>query len=117
MENSVRSDTVNKRDSLEAGWMPLIEFVAARLKELRAKHGITQEQVAVLLDTDLKWYQRVEWAAKDLRASTIDRLAAIYGLTAAEFLAKELPRTKVQPPAPTAPHKPRRSAKSKPLTP
>ena len=71
--------------------MLLIEFVAARLKELRARHGLTQEQVAALLDTDLKWYQRVEWRVKDLRASTIDRLAAIYGLTATEFLAQELP--------------------------
>ena len=91
--------------------MPLIEFVAARLKELRARHGMTQEQVAVLLDTDLKWYQRVEWSAKDLRASTIDRLAAIYGLSAVEFLAVEVPQTKVRPPAPTAPHKPRKAVK------
>lgn len=88
--------------------MALIEFVAARSKELRTHHGLTQEQVAVLLDTDLKWYQRIEWSAKDLRASTIDRLAAIYGLTAVEFLAVKLPQTEVQPPAPTAPHKPRR---------
>ncbi len=94
--------------------MPLIEFVAARLRELRARHGLTQEQMAALLDTDLKWYQRVEWTAKDLRASTIDRLAAVFGLTAVEFLAAELPKSKVRPPAPTAPHKPRRkSIKSK----
>lgn len=56
----------------------------------------------------------LEWSAKDLRASTIDWLAAIYGLTAVEFLAVKLPQTEVQPPAPTAPHKPRRrSAKPK----
>lgn len=91
--------------------MALIEFVATRLKELRARHGLTQEQMAVLLDTDLKWYQRVEWCAKDLRASTIDRLAAVYGLTAVELLAAKLPATKVRPPAPTAPHKPRKAMK------
>ncbi len=97
--------------------MPLIEFVAARLKSLRARHGMTQEQVAALLDTDLKWYQRVEWCAKDLRASTIDRLAAVYGLTATEFLAREIPQTTVKPPAPTAPHKPRRVVKRRSVTP
>ena len=93
--------------------MALIEFVAARAKELRLRHGLTQEQVAVLLDTDMKWYQRVEWRAKDLRASTIDRLAAIYGLSAVEFLAEPVPKTKVSAPTPTAPHKPRRTTKPK----
>ena len=89
--------------------MLLTEFVASRLRLLRARHELTQEQMAVLLDTDLKWYQRVEWCAKDLRASTIDRLAAVFGLSGPEFMAPELPKTKVRSPAPTAPHKPRRT--------
>lgn len=90
--------------------MLLIEFVAMRLRELRARHGLTQEQVAGLLDTDLKWYQRVEWAAKDLRASTIDRLAALYGVNATQLLAEKSPQTKVAS-TPAAPHKPRRATK------
>lgn len=94
--------------------MPLVEFIAARLRELRAHHGLTQEQVAALLDTDLKWYQRVEWCAKDVRASSIDRMAAVFGLTATEFLAAELPETKVPRTTASAPHKPRRASK-KPL--
>ena len=91
--------------------MPLIEFVAARLRELRARHGLTQEQTAALLDTDLKWYQRVEWCDKDLRASSIDRLAAVFGLTATAFLAAETPKTKVRQAIPPAPHKPRRNVR------
>ena len=92
----------------------MAEFIAARLRELRARHGLTQEQVAVLLDADVRWYQRLELSAKDLRVSTVDRLAAVFGLTAVQFLAAELPKSKVRPPAPTAPHKPRRkSIKSK----
>ena len=90
--------------------MPLVEFIAARLRALRARHGLTQEQVASLLDTDLKWYQRVEWCDKDVRASTIDRLAAVFGLTATEFLAAEPPETRVPRRAATAPHKPRRAS-------
>ena len=91
--------------------MPLVEFIAARLRELRARHGFTQEQVAALLNADLRWYQRIELSAKDVRVSTVDRLAAVYGLTAPEFLAEHPPKTKVQSSAPTAPHKPRRPAK------
>ncbi|MCE0523512.1 MAG: helix-turn-helix domain-containing protein [Methylacidiphilales bacterium] len=85
--------------------MPLLEFIAARLRELRRKHDLTQEQVALLLRTDLKWYQRVEWGSKDVRASTIERLAAVFGVSAVEFMGKELPKTKVSPRPPGAPHK------------
>ena len=94
--------------------MLLAKFIAARLRELRAHHELTQEQVAVMLGADLRWYQRLELAAKDIRVSTVDRLATVFGLSAVDFLAKQAPRTKVQPPAPTAPHKPRKSAKRQP---
>ena len=78
--------------------MLLAQFVALRLRELRTKHKLTQEQMAALLGADVKWYQRVEWSAKDLRASTIDRLATVFGLTAVEFLTKETPDTRVKTP-------------------
>ena len=90
--------------------MSLVEFVAARLRELRARHHITQEQMAHLLDTDLKWYQRVEWCDKDLRASSIDRLAAVFDLTATQFLAADLPDTTMRRTVSSAPHKPRKAA-------
>lgn len=93
----------------------MLEFIAVRLRELRKKHGLTQEQVAALLGTDLKWYQRVEWRAKDVRASTIERFAEIYGVTAVEFLASALPETQVQT-SPPAPHRPRKTAKRKPAS-
>ena len=90
--------------------MRLLEFIAARLRELRKRHSLTQEQVAALLDTDLKWYQRVEWCEKDVRASTIERLAKVFGVTAIQFLAKDLPETKVRS-VPQAPHRPRKRGK------
>jgi len=93
--------------------LPLLEFIAARLRELRRKHDLTQEQMALLLRTDLKWYQRVEWRRKDVRASTIERLAAVFGITAVEFLGKELPKTKVISRPPGAPHKQRSRTKRK----
>ncbi len=89
--------------------MPLVEFIAARLRELRARCGLTQEQVAALLGADTRWYQRLELGAKDVRVSTVDRLAAVYGLSATEFLAEKVPLAKVQPLASPAPHKPRKT--------
>jgi len=93
--------------------LSLLEFIAARLRELRLKHDLTQEQMAILLRTDLKWYQRVEWRRKDVRASTIERLAAVFGITALEFLGKEPPKTKVVSRPPGAPHKQRTRSKPK----
>lgn len=93
--------------------MPLIEFIATRLRELRKRHKLTQEQVAALLGTDVKWYQRIEWSAKDVRASTIDRVAKVFGVTAVEFLAEEIPFTKVAARLSLAPHKPRKASRSK----
>lgn len=83
----------------------LKDFIAARLRELRESHGLTQEQIAALLGTDVKWYQRIEWAKKDVRASTVDRLAEVFGLEAAEFFAEVLPETKLKRSAPLAPHR------------
>lgn len=93
--------------------MPILEFIAQRLRELRRKHDLTQEQVATLLRTDLRWYQRVEMKEKDIRASTIDRLAAIYGVTSLDFLAEKSPETKVVTRPANAPHKPRKTAQRK----
>lgn len=90
--------------------MPLAEFIGVRLRELRADCGLTQEQVASALGADTRWYQRLELAAKDVRVSTIDRLAAVYGLSAVEFLAEKMPKMKVIPPPLAAPHKPRKAA-------
>lgn len=92
----------------DARSVPILEFIAKRLRELRSRHGLTQDQVATLLGTDLRWYQRVETEEKDIRASTIDRLAAVYSVSANEFLSPKLPDTKVVKRPATAPHKPRK---------
>jgi transcriptional regulator with XRE-family HTH domain len=83
----------------------LKEFIAARLRDLRFQHDLTQEQVAALLGADVKWYQRLEWAEKDLRASTVDRLAALFGIDALVLLANKLPKTTRPKKVPSAPHR------------
>jgi transcriptional regulator with XRE-family HTH domain len=85
----------------------LLEFIASRLRELRRQHNLTQEQMASLLGTDVKWYQRIEWKEKDIRASTIDRLAAVFGVSTVAFLAEKLPDTAVKAPQ-KAPHRPKK---------
>lgn len=90
----------------------LLEFIASRLRELRVRHDLTQEQMASLLGTDVKWYQRIEWSKKDLRASTIERLAAVFGVSPVEFMAVKLPETRVNPPQ-KAPHRPKKSLTEK----
>jgi transcriptional regulator with XRE-family HTH domain len=83
----------------------LREFFASRLRDLRLLHDLTQEQVAALLGADVKWYQRLEWAEKDLRASTIDRLAALFGVDASALLAGKLPKTTRPEKVPSTPHR------------
>ncbi len=60
--------------------------------------------MATLLGTDVKWYQRIEWSEKDVRASTIERLAAVFGVSPVEFLSSRLPETHVKAPQ-KAPHR------------
>lgn len=83
----------------------LLEFIATRLRELRKRHDLTQEQMAILLETDLKWYQRIESGAKDIKVSTIERFAAVFGVAAVEFLGSVLPETKVKKTAARSPHR------------
>jgi transcriptional regulator with XRE-family HTH domain len=92
----------------------LREFIASRLRDLRLRHDLTQEQVAALLGADVKWYQRLEWAEKDLRASTIDRLAALFGIDALTLLASKLPKTIRPEKVPSAPHRLRKTKAAKP---
>ena len=89
--------------------MSILEFVAVRLKELRRKNDLTQEQVAMLLGTDLRWYQRIEAGDKDIRASTIDRLAAAFGLSVVDFLGKSVPEGRVKKVPQKAPHRPKKT--------
>ena len=85
----------------------LLQFIAESLRELRRKHGLTQEQTAALLKTDMRWYQRVEAGQKDIRATTIDRLGAVFGISGVEFLFQKLPETKIAERIQPAPHRPK----------
>ena len=73
-----------------------LPFLLARLRELRETHGLTQERFAELAGMSYKHYQAVEAGRKrELRLSTLDRLAAVYGIEVWQLLAPTIPKTQL----------------------
>ena len=72
--------------------MRLIKLIAQRLRELRLRHEVTQEEFAQVAGFSFKFYQQLEAGSKkQIWLETVDRLAAAYGLDVSEFLAATLP--------------------------
>jgi DNA-binding XRE family transcriptional regulator len=68
----------------------------ARLRELRKRHSISQEQCSELTGISYKYYQMIEGGRRiDLRLSTLQKLAAGYGIQIHELLSPEMPETQV----------------------
>lgn len=66
----------------------------ARLRELRKRHSLSQEQCSELAGIGYKYYQMVEGGRRiDMRLSTLQKLAAGYGIQVHELLAPEMPET------------------------
>jgi len=58
-----------------------VQRLLGRLKALRVESGLTQEEFAEKSGISYKYYQAVEAGRKkDLRLSTLDRLASAHGL-------------------------------------
>jgi transcriptional regulator with XRE-family HTH domain len=58
-----------------------IDILLKRLRELRKKTGLTQEQFAERIGVSYKYYQQIELGNKrELRLSTVDRLAVGLGI-------------------------------------
>ncbi|MDR3229188.1 MAG: helix-turn-helix domain-containing protein [Puniceicoccales bacterium] len=69
----------------------MIPFIAARLRELRARHLFTQEQVAGAAGIGYKYYQLLESGRKkQIWVETVNRLAAVFQIELHEFFAPEL---------------------------
>ena len=81
-----------------------LDLLLARLQALRIARGLTQEAFAEVAGFSYKYYQAVEAGRKrDLRLSTLERLARAHRLEVWQLLA---PATPVRPRR--APGKPRR---------
>ncbi len=72
--------------------MALVALIAGRIRELRARHGLTQEEAAQLIGMDMKFYQLLESGRKkQVWLETVERLASPYSLAAWQLIGPELP--------------------------
>ena len=79
-----------------------------RLRALRKAHDLTQEAFAELAGLNYKYYQAIEGGRKkELRLSTLEKLAAPYGIEVWELLAPPIPKTRLAS-APKRKHPPKR---------
>lgn len=61
----------------------LLKKISLRVKNLREKHGLTQEQF--LNDTGIH-IGRIETAKRDISVSTLKKIATYFNLTLTQFL-------------------------------
>ncbi|HEY9154089.1 MAG TPA: helix-turn-helix transcriptional regulator [Opitutaceae bacterium] len=69
-----------------------VKLLGQRLRELRQRHHLTQEEFAELAGLNYKFYQQVEAGRKkQLWLETVERLAAGFGLEAWQLISPTLP--------------------------
>ena len=74
---------------------PTVQRLLKRLKQLREARGLTQEQFSEASGISYKYYQAVEAGRKrDLRLSTLERLAKAHGLELWQLFSPLVPTTK-----------------------
>lgn len=59
--------------------------VAARIKELRAEHGITQEKFALMVGLNRSYLADIEKGNRNFGIDTLDKIVRGFNLTYAEF--------------------------------
>lgn len=82
-----------ERVSYAVRFMPsrLLDRLIDRIRELRERRGVTQEAFAEQAAISYKYYQAIEAGRKrDLRLSTLERLAKAHGLEPWELLLPEM---------------------------
>ena len=87
------------------------KFLGERLRELRQRHALTQEQAAALCGMEYKYYQMVEWGRKNLRLDTMARIAGAYHLEVWDLVQQRgIPASRVERVREivSAPHRPSR---------
>jgi len=72
--------------------MTTLKKLGVRLRELRDKHGLTQEEFGAIAGFSQKHYQQIESGnKKQIWLETVERLAAAYGLEAWQILSPVFP--------------------------
>ena len=62
--------------------------IAARIKELRAEHGLTQERFALMIDLNRSYLADIEKGNRNFGIDTLDKIVSGFGLTYAEFFER-----------------------------
>ena len=96
--------------------MQSVGRLISNLKALRLRHGITQEEFAVISGFNYKYYQEIESGRKkQVLLETVDRLAHAYSIEPADLIQVKPPaRTKlIKPSLPLPKKKGRKGPKSK----
>ena len=71
--------------------------LATKLKALRAKSGLTQEQVAERTGIGYKFYQKLEYGnSTAVRIVTAEKICDAYGIELWEFFYSQLPQLSVK---------------------
>ncbi|NBB79131.1 MAG: helix-turn-helix domain-containing protein [Verrucomicrobia bacterium] len=72
--------------------MEEIVKIRERLRLLRSRHGLTQEEFAQIAGFNYKFYQSIEAGRKNrIWLETVERLASAYGLETWQLLGPEIP--------------------------
>jgi transcriptional regulator with XRE-family HTH domain len=72
--------------------VPGLPHLATRLRSLRRRHGLTQEEFAEAAGLSYKFYQQIEAGRKKhVWLETVERLAAGFGLEAWQLIGPEEP--------------------------
>lgn len=61
--------------------------IAKAIREIREREGLTQEQLAVKAGVHLTWITRAESGRRDMRVSSLGRLADALGVGLVEIAA------------------------------
>jgi len=65
----------------------ILPHLAQRLRQFRKQAGLTQEEFAEKAQIGYKFYQQIETGTRrDLRLSTLERLADAHGISVSELL-------------------------------
>ncbi len=99
---SETSDEVKERIARRLADDAAKDGVARRIAEIRDGRGLTQDAVSAKYGTTLTNYQRFEDGTRDIKLTTLFRIAAALGVPVSELF---VPPTKPKPP----PGRPRKS--------
>jgi transcriptional regulator with XRE-family HTH domain len=82
-------------------------MLGERLRDLRARHGVTQEEAVRLARIEYKYFEGIEAGKYELRLTTVERLAEVFGLSPFQILAPEIGVSTLRRGIVPAPHRPR----------